>query len=131
MAGSIAPTKHSAIEVDGTGDKPAALISSVVIVSSYEVYPGASQSWVEVWKALAAEAKCSRGCRQFLLLRDRQSSFRFAVLSEWEDMASFNRFIRETQLMWTERAMARAFRPARCAVFDTVSAVDALVSAPG
>jgi hypothetical protein len=33
------------------------------------------------------------------------------VVSEWDDVATFNRFVRESHLLWIERAVPYAHQP--------------------
>jgi heme-degrading monooxygenase HmoA len=118
MIVSATRSMHPAIEFDAPDVEQFINTSPVMVMSTYQLDPGAAEVWVDVWAPLAALAAGSAGCRSFHLLHDRADLTRFAVLSQWDDMSAFNRFKRKTELTWTERAMAHVFRPVGCCTFD-------------
>ncbi len=90
----------------------------ITVIESFNVAPNAIEAWTELWEALAPFATESRGCHKFELLHDRRDPTRYSLLTEWEDMDSYNRFRRETRVLWTEQLMASGFRRTRFSTFD-------------
>jgi quinol monooxygenase YgiN len=85
--------------------------TSVTVVASFELMPDRHQVWRDVWRALGKIARGTKACRCFRLLRDSADDTRCMVVSEWEDLAAFNQFVRRSNLLWIERAVPYASRP--------------------
>jgi heme-degrading monooxygenase HmoA len=120
MAATIAPERHPAIEFDHAEAQEVATTAPVTIILSYQVLPAGVQGWRALWEQVAALARGTKGCRRFRLLHDRQNLSHYAVLTEWDDMHSFDRFYRDSQLAWTERVWADACMSLGCDTFDVL-----------
>jgi hypothetical protein len=77
----------------------------MVVNLEYIVPAGEAGMWIENWKLVAQVAASWSGCRMFRLLLDRNDEWYFAVFSEWESMETYTRFVRETGIMWLQRAL--------------------------
>lgn len=121
MIPSIVRERHHAIGADIVESKQTPVAPTVVIFLSYRVRPGAGGAWRGMWEDLAAFATPAHGCRCLRLLHDQHELTRYTVMSEWNDMASFNDFMRRTRLHWMERALSHVFQPLRCDMFDSIS----------
>jgi len=70
------------------------------------------------WKELASIAQRLLSCHRFDLLQDGDDATRCLVLSEWDDRAAFNHFMRRTNLLWLERALGYSQCPTEYTVFE-------------
>ena len=107
------PTERHASSVD-TRSTP------VTVIGDFTLVPGRQDMWLGVWRNIARIARTQPTCDEFRLLRNRSDSTRCSILSRWDDVSAFNRFVREVHLLWVERAMPYSRLPTHFAVFETV-----------
>lgn len=93
----------------------------VTVVSSFTVTCDREPVWTETWQALKQIALSKPECQGFRILRDQKDVTRFLVLSEWPDTASYDRFIRETSLVWLERVMPGLCPASESTLTDSVT----------
>jgi hypothetical protein len=48
------------------------------------------------------------------------------VVSEWDDLATFNRFVRDSHLLWIERSIPYSHQPTSFAFMHDIQEVTAL-----
>ena len=77
----------------------------VVIVETFTLHRAQGQSWTEVGSAIRKAALQDPACLSFQLMRDRKNESIAVLLSEWTSMQEFNRFVRESGLLWLERGV--------------------------
>jgi len=87
-------------------------INRTTIISSFEVAYGHVDGWIMLWRALAQLAVARPECSCFRLLRSPDDDTHCAVLSEWDDVSSFHRFVRDMRLLWIERVAPGLALPA-------------------
>jgi quinol monooxygenase YgiN len=85
--------------------------TSVTVVASFELMPDRHRVWRDVWQDLGRIARKTSACRDFRLLSNVDDDTHCMVVSEWDDVATFNRFVRESHLLWIERAVPYAHQP--------------------
>jgi hypothetical protein len=81
------------------GDTP------VTVIMTYDVPPFRVDGWLRFWERIAVLAARRPACRSFEILRGENFSQGCSIRSAWDDVSSFHRFIRESGLLWLERAM--------------------------
>jgi quinol monooxygenase YgiN len=99
----------------------AAQPTSVTVTTSFTILPHHRDVWLAAWGEVARMAAGQLACRQVHLLQDRSDSTRCVLLSEWDTIASFNRFVRESGLLWLDDALTCSCLPHAFTIFKTVS----------
>lgn len=94
--------------------------SAVTVVISFNLLPGREDVWREAWSEVARLAAHRRACRHSRLLQDRNDVDCCAMLSEWESLVDFDRFVRETGLIWLDRVTAYSRTPPQINVFELI-----------
>jgi quinol monooxygenase YgiN len=90
----------------------------ITVIASFLLFPHRWDAWSAAWTELGRIAAGLSSCHQFRLLRDPRDRTRCAVVSEWDSIAAFDRFVRETHLIWIERATAYARLPTEFTVLE-------------
>ena len=91
-----------------------------MVIASFTLHPEGQERWQQVWTRLREQALQRPGCREFRMLRNRHDKLHYAVLSEWDDQKSFDRFARDLGLVWLERGHDCACAPTRYTFFQAV-----------
>lgn len=92
----------------------------ITVVVSFRLSPHRQDDWYSAWRGLADIAERLLYCHRFDLLRDRDDESRCVVISEWDNRAAFNHFVRRTNLLWLERAMGYSQCPAEFTFFEGI-----------
>jgi quinol monooxygenase YgiN len=95
--------------------------TSVTVVASFQLMPNRHQIWRNVWRELGNIARNTSACHCFRLLRDAADDTRCMVVSEWDDLAAFNRFVRTSHLLWIERSVPYASHPTSFAFMHDIA----------
>jgi quinol monooxygenase YgiN len=77
----------------------------VVVAESFILHPAQQQSWSDVVRTIRRAALSNAACVSFRLMRDRHNDSLVVLLSEWTNIHEFNRFVRESGLLWMERGI--------------------------
>lgn len=101
----------------------------ITVIASFQLFPHRHATWHATWSELGRMASGLSACHAFRLLRDPHDPLHCAVVSEWDDAASFNRFVRESHLLWIERAAEYARLPTEFTLFEDVHPRDASYAA--
>jgi quinol monooxygenase YgiN len=94
--------------VVATARIPMGLMSTarpVVVAETFILHPAQRQSWSEFVEAVRRGALSNAACLSFRLMRDRNNDSLAVLLSEWTNIHEFNRFVRESGLLWLERGI--------------------------
>jgi quinol monooxygenase YgiN len=84
---------------------PADSPSHVTVIMTFEAPPARIDVCQAIWHEAARAARTCSTCRYFTVLREPEYPSRCTIQSEWENLPSFHRFIRESGILWLERAM--------------------------
>ncbi len=96
----------------------------VLIVARFTLHPERQHWWLDAWRALARAAEQTPECRSFHLLHDTRHEHQRFLVSSWTSRDAFNRFVRETGLVWMERALDYAHRPTEFLYLEDVLSDD-------
>lgn len=77
----------------------------VIVTETFKLRPGEGQSWADVGRAIRRAALGNAACVSFRLMRDRRNQSLAVLLSEWTSIQEFNRFVRESGVLWLERGV--------------------------
>lgn len=77
--------------------------SLVTVTASFSLLPGRQDLWLNIWKELGRLALSRPSCREFRLVYSRTAESRCSVVSTWNEVREFHRFVREIGLLWIER----------------------------
>jgi len=92
----------------------------VTVMAAFRLVPDHHATWHQTWQGLARLVQRLPQRHRFQLLQERKYRTQCVVLSEWDDVGVFNRFVRETHLLWLERALGYALQPTEFIVFEDV-----------
>lgn len=93
----------------------------VTVIVSFRLCADRQGDWYSAWRGLADIAERVLYCHRFDLLQYRDDETRCLVISEWDDRAAFDHFVRRTNLLWLERALGYARCPTEFTFFDRIS----------
>jgi quinol monooxygenase YgiN len=94
--------------------------SPVTVVMSFTVLPGREDIWRDAWSEVARLATRRSACHHSRLLQDRDDTTRCAMLSEWDSLSDFDRFVREMGLIWLERVTAYSRTQPQINIFELI-----------
>lgn len=83
----------------------------VTVYNSFVVCAPNARVCLNAWKAVAEMARTLPGCRSFQVLQDRRDDMFVALISEWDDMEAYTRFVHATGELWLERSMGHMCVP--------------------
>jgi quinol monooxygenase YgiN len=90
----------------------------ITVMVSFRLCPHHQGEWYSAWRGLANIAQRLLYCHRFDLLQDGDDDTRCLLLSEWDDRAAFNHFVRRTNLLWLERSLGYSQCPTEYTVFE-------------
>ena len=77
----------------------------VIVAETFTLHPSQGKTWSDVGRAIRRAALGNRACLSFRLMRDHRNDSRAVLLSEWTSLNEFNRFVRESGVLWLERGV--------------------------
>lgn len=100
----------------------------VTVMTSFTLSPQSQDTWLLAWGEVARLASRQPECREFRLLRNRQSTAQFAILTTWENADALSRFIRRSGFVWLDDALndSRSHSDYLCFEHIGVDAADAV-----
>jgi heme-degrading monooxygenase HmoA len=84
----------------------------ITVLSLIEIYPEREDAWHETWRSIQPNFQTAEGWRSVRLFRDADHRERYFVLSEWDDRALYDSFIRYIGVPWLWDAWEYGPRPA-------------------
>lgn len=75
----------------------------VTVMISFHLLSGGQEAWMATWQQIELQANEQPDCGSFRLLVNDHEEGRCVIVTEWDDVHAFNRFVRETGLLWIER----------------------------
>jgi heme-degrading monooxygenase HmoA len=121
-AGSVTPPAIE-YEIITVQREPSSFSGPVAVHAAYTVSPGAADTWIELWKSVAAMASGYPGCRSFRLLRDRHDDMYCATFSEWDSIDAYTFFMHDSRSSWVSRALAQSCMPGEHRVLEAISVI--------
>jgi heme-degrading monooxygenase HmoA len=84
----------------------------IAVVSILDIYPNRQEAWQQVWQQVYAAHRAAEGFYTARLFHDADRSERFVILSEWDDRAHYNQFVRHVGVPWLVDAFEYSPGPA-------------------
>jgi quinol monooxygenase YgiN len=113
-----------------TETRPTQKPPPVTVVMSLEAPPVRIDAFRAVWQEMARLARTRPACRYFTILLEPQHPSRCTLRSEWDDASSFHKFIRESGILWMERAIPYSPMPTTFMYSQSVSPTAGEFEAP-
>jgi quinol monooxygenase YgiN len=84
----------------------------IAVLTIVQIYPDREKVWQQVWQQLEATHRGAEGCRAVRLFHDADLLERYVILSEWDDRAHYDSFVRHIGVPWLQDAWGYAPQPA-------------------
>lgn len=96
---------------------------ATTVVASFKLMPGRQAQWEEVYTKIMqrAEQDPTSGLRHVRLMRDVRDEKHFVIVGEWDSPGAFDRFVRDSGLMWESRGLGYAATPINVTYLEAVS----------
>jgi quinol monooxygenase YgiN len=92
----------------------------ILLVITFDVKEGDRVAWHDVWSRVGQGALECPACSVFHLGRSRQTRGQMVVMTTWGSHEELNRFVRQSNILWIDRALDHH---AHYAVFEMIPAV--------
>lgn len=113
--------QHGPVDpVDGGPRLAREVTSPIAVYSTFVVTPVYLEVWLETLKRAGRTASTWPGCRSFRIMRDRHDDMFTAVVSEWDDLEAYNRFVHETLGAWFWAGMGPVCTPGETRILEIV-----------
>jgi heme-degrading monooxygenase HmoA len=84
----------------------------IAVLSIIEIHPDRRQVWKQLRQQVEASQRAADGFRAIRVFHDTDHPERYLVLSEWEDRARYDAYIRHIGIPWLQDAWEFERRPA-------------------